>query len=91
MHGGNVKNLFRLGQAARRLGHSGADTVAGIHQAEKYLGSGVIGDDVGRAAALNCADVQRARAQTGSLGMGMRRMRSSASSSFSIADSPKCG
>ena len=60
---------------ARRCGHRGAETVAGIHQAEKYFRAGMIRNDVGRATALNGADVERACAERSrSLGMGMRRI-----------------
>ena len=61
------------------------------HNANEDFGTRIVGNNVGRAAAADDADIQRALAQQSSAGNSILRIRPRASRSFSIADSPNSG
>ncbi len=61
-HRGNLEHFAQLRRSLRRPRQWPALVCARIaHQADDDLGAGLIGDDVGRAAAADGSDVQRAR------------------------------
>ncbi len=65
---GNAQHFLGYREAFDRLRDGGARGIARIHNADEYYRRGVIGNDVGRAAALNGADVQCADAKQWILG-----------------------
>ena len=62
-HRRDGEHFANLGFASHRLLHGRERCVAAVHQADEKFGLRVIGNDVGRAAARDGADVERARAQ----------------------------